>query len=1101
MSVATVAGVPYTLRPSETLRFLRDAPAFLSDPNTAFTRFLSDAITGPSAGNTSITAQSVLEVSQAHMGVVLFKQQRDTSRLLAAFVYKTCVPDSVVPKGSRIRKTYKITDQREAQRGSYDTVVNGVQTKSYSQVFNHKPRVLSVQFGSLLCVAVPTEARELIARELGKVSTSWELTKTMEILRYCTAQPSLTDRVMIRTRCSDKADRLDAILTMAELMCGMVNAQPRSCLCALENARRVLKSDKSEVVVMGDSMFRVISSREPDKLNCSFITRERTAVSSTILEYTMANEKKVSPHEYDFTVQFTKGPTDVGGHHGGPCFPETHEMDVNYIHLGGGSTDKLPVVVVDGTKLEHDSQEDSSTEAKAFSNEGFKWEYFTVGCTSSAVSQLQPGFVLSGTSSDINYKIVASRSPRVSYIHQYDGALVPVELKELHPIANCKELFSRKHRVKLQQAVKSAITLHPKDPCTLADMIKLAKDREWYAKIKNKTSVLEFDQRHMLVPDKDAWTVRPRVALFNSSSMNNIENEFVQVGSELLAYMGQSQHTVKHLELIRQGLEHSHMIKKLIDSDTIVETCTATGSCTAGRLYWSRIADPMLCLALRDHLKEKEQGDPKKGNTPLTKDEAIVLANLENAVHEIVSNFRKVVGGRENSIVAYMPPPCTEISYDKRGTEDTDYCNLMYWVILPIMGARVYSAGSAELESSALVEYNHHKQRNLLEELDVDELTVNVVKGRCWFSLSCLAGMTDVTDTFEPTSTAPTSGFSKSVITYMWSTRCHMLHEVISQSIDAAVLLGFHYTTLVTPAVIQEHYDRNYYSGLSYLLFRGVRFTGCGMAVLPQNSALFVMGTKIMCQPTSHNTHQMYTLNQYREATVIPESLDSPGIYIPNMYMKDVKGGCVKLNTSMRDSSPYNMVVADAYNGFCPQSDSNTGVRGGYIFTTGRSDRLAGALEPDSLMQAKGYTCMPSLLKPLGSVFSNKTMKRGRENEQSNEKLFQNTSYVAEYSKSILEKVGDPFKSIADRVNNDSVCHDVMQATLGVAFCGTYGIGYGSACKLTRDDSDKSDSFADSLSPRISGTGLFACNPVQSTSKLITPIFNRLFGTSRRTWM
>lgn len=93
-------------------------------------------------------------------------------------------------------------------------------------------------------------------------------------------------------------------------------------------------------------------------------------------------------------------------------------MDVNYIHLGGGPADKVPIVVVDGTKLEHDSPEDSSTECKAFSNQGFKWEYFTVGCMSSAVNQLQPGFVLSGISSDVNYKIVASRSPRVSYIHQ-----------------------------------------------------------------------------------------------------------------------------------------------------------------------------------------------------------------------------------------------------------------------------------------------------------------------------------------------------------------------------------------------------------------------------------------------------------------------------------------------------------------------------------------------------------------------------------------------------------------------------------------------------------------------------------------------------------
>lgn len=256
MSIATVDGVGYTLKPLDAVQSLQDAPRFLTDPNTEFTRFLADAITGPSAGNTSIMAPTVLSVSQAHMGVALFRQQKYTSRMLAAFVYKMCVPDRIVPKGARIRKTYKITDQREAQRGSYDTITNGVQTKEVSQVFHHKQKVLSVQFGSLLSVTAPAEAQELIARELGKVSTSWELTKTMEILRYCAAQPSLTDRVTAWTRWSNKADRLDATLTMADLMCGMVNVQPQSCLCALENARRVLKSDTSEVVIMEDFMFQ-----------------------------------------------------------------------------------------------------------------------------------------------------------------------------------------------------------------------------------------------------------------------------------------------------------------------------------------------------------------------------------------------------------------------------------------------------------------------------------------------------------------------------------------------------------------------------------------------------------------------------------------------------------------------------------------------------------------------------------------------------------------------------------------------------------------------------------------------------------------------------
>lgn len=280
----------YTLKPLETVVRLVKAPNFLVAPNSTFAEYMTDNIIRASATNSSISADATVVISQAHMGVTLFRQQRETSRLLAGFVYKMLVPDEVVPTGTRFCRRYRITDQREAQQGTYDTISNGVQTREYSQVFQHRSKVVTMQFGSLLSVTVPSVAMDLIRRELDRVSTSWELTRTIEVLRYCSAQPTLTDRIAQRTRTSGRAEKLDSILVMAELMCGTINIQPDSFVCALENARRILSSDKAEVMIMGDTLFRVISQRSSNGIIRSQIVSEDTKITPEFSVYTMANE-------------------------------------------------------------------------------------------------------------------------------------------------------------------------------------------------------------------------------------------------------------------------------------------------------------------------------------------------------------------------------------------------------------------------------------------------------------------------------------------------------------------------------------------------------------------------------------------------------------------------------------------------------------------------------------------------------------------------------------------------------------------------------------------------------------------------------------------
>ena len=1123
MSVVNLDPSSYKLKPLDTIERLLKAPGFMTDPHSSFAQFVVDNLTRASATNSSITAEATVMMAQAHMGATLFRQQKDTSRLLAGFVYKMLVPDKVVPTGTRFCKRYRITDQREAQHGTYDTITNGVQSREYSQVFQHKSFVVTMQFGCLLSITVPTEAFDLIKRELDMASTSWELTRTTEVLRYCAAQPTLTDRIAHRTTTVSRAEKLDSVLIMAELMCGMVNIQPDSFVCALENARRILASDKPEVVIVGDTLFRVISQR-----SCNVwlqIVSEDTRITPEFSVYTMANENSRGGGGYDFTMQQVTqqalGDKDLPFTNES-CFRDSpFDMKVHHIGLGGGPTDRIPIVTVDSVQMELGGQRNTSTEHKAFCNsEGFKWEYFTVGCTAPALHQINPSNVLSTTDSDgVNYKQLAQRSPCTSYLHQYDGAVASVSLRSLHPVGNPQELFTSERRARLQQQVNTLMR-GDLNAIPVATLGCLARSRDWYSKINNPASVLEFDTRNMVVPMPDdnnpvqvgQWLVRPRVALFNSSAMNSIDNEMAQIGSELLTHFGDTQQAKlvqDNLTFLDRALHHEHGIgsmielrRKILAGEVPQEFETEW---TKGRSFWSWIADPICAVHIRHVLVAKEGAS----SGTITAEERTVLLQLEGLMNGLIGLFKAIVGSRLNSVIASMPAcynfdghNVTDYGYPRAfSLDDVDYCNLMYWIILPALGARVYRIGACSGDESARVHIKYRRQdRNLTKELDLANsnlLTVMRLNGNCAFSKAALRTGVDVSDMFEPTALtherSSDTGFSAtSVVTYMWAIRLQKLTGISNDL--AKVLLGMHYSTLLTHNVIREHYDTKYYSGMSYLLFRGVRFTGCGVSLIRQKSALYTLGTEILCKPTSHNTHQVHTVNQYCESTVIPETIESPGVHIPNLYMKDVRGGDVHIHTN----GPFDMVVADAFNGFCPESECSSGYRRPYIFTTGRSERLNGSITKDPWMLVDAYTCMPSLLHPFSSVRRgvNKYTNRDR-NEESNHKLFRETLHIAEFEKGVLDPIGDPFKDTVERVNGDKRTTDIMQPKLGVAYCGTYSIGLTSDKKLMCASDLTQETLLERLAPRINGTGIFACNPIQTTTRLINPIFNRIFANTR----
>lgn len=131
-----------------------------------------------------------------------------------------------------------------------------------------------------------------------------------------------------------------------------------------------------------------------------------------------------------------------------------------------------------------------------------------------------------------------------------------------------------------------------------------------------------------------------------------------------------------------------------------------------------------------------------------------------------------------------------------------------------------------------VIRYREH-ELDLTNELNLtNESTPTVVRlnGHCAFSKVAPRGGLDISKLFEPTALThkrcTNTGFSNtSVVTYMWAIRLQKLAG-ISNNI-AKVLLGMHYSTLLTHNVIRDHFDTKYYSGMSYLNPRLTMRTRC----------------------------------------------------------------------------------------------------------------------------------------------------------------------------------------------------------------------------------------------------------------------------------
>lgn len=310
--------------------------------------------------------------------------------------------------------------------------------------------------------------------------------------------------------------------------------------------------------------------------------------------------------------------------------------------------------------------------------------------------------------------------------------------------------------------------------------------------------------------------MKATVVVFNSSAMNSIENELAQIGSELLVcfnHTKQGQNVTQALEFIDHALQQSSGLEAMLNfrndvygnAFNSVNENLENGEWTKSREYWAWLADPICTIALHLALLEKE-----KKKDLLTSQEHMILVQLENLINSVLFLFNAVLGKRTNSVLPYMPAFAAPSGHSgNRGypssftAHEIDYCNIMYWVVLPSLGARVYRVKESDREDGDFtyvpIVQNPKLSRldNVLNVSNDDIPTVARLNGDCFFSKARPVDYDDMTPVFEPTAGFMEStevGFHPtSVVTCMWAIRIRKLIGI--NNYLAKFLMGIHYST------------------------------------------------------------------------------------------------------------------------------------------------------------------------------------------------------------------------------------------------------------------------------------------------------------------
>lgn len=335
-------------------------------------------------------------------------------------------------------------------------------------------------------------------------------------------------------------------------------------------------------------------------------------------------------------------------------------------------------------------------------------------------------------------------------------------------------------------------------------------------------------------------------------------------------------------------------------------------------------------------------------------------------------------------------------------------------------------------------------------------------------------------------------------------------------------LMATHYYSSINYKNVVNRFDKNYYSGWSYLCVRTMRYVGHSAVAMPRKKALQVHGMKAMTE--THPSDTARFINSQIDMNVIPAHMGAHGCVFPNVFITDIEGvntlflkpdtipalnnnanrGDFIRSSTVKDMSNFTLVI-DWYNGLLPETLSGTSktcetvlpLNGKYVqmdlSPAGNNNRYS-ALDPVTMRFCES----PVLLPYSDSAYH--LAERGRLLQTLMYRDNPASSFVgAAHYNNLDETMGDQtfgrlqmipanqqelFNALFQRsLANNAVVETPFTGNLGLMFADSYVVGQGGGLYLIKAQNNLHDNDQFDLNPRVVGESI-------SPTYLFTPADN-----------
>lgn len=1084
--------------------------------------------TGPVLSREQFSNAALIPLLVTYTGLMMNTRQRGSLQALTNLLSVLHTPEKIPIKKVQFILRFKNCGQVLAQKGQMTTKVGGVST-SYNDITITMERYVagfSIGDQELFLESDPAEVITALAEKMQSLETTWGLTMVHLHAVYVSRQPSLTQRMLMSNVLHQPDNnfmgKILQICFAEHLMCGALNRSQYNLQRVLTSLSEIIKSDTGEIIAVVPQLItdcgklaldkvRIVSNKQrytynPNRPNGmeGYALFGRVNSDPNNDTYTISNSRRM------LQIVGTRRPddnlTDVAPDKVG----DTVEVDM--IKLENGH--HCFVATIDSTPFDLSPNADSCD--APLKQAGVKRVFFTVGaCPDAYQHYCNSGFfgAANSPSGSISPKTVCEANPGVTYYMDYDtNRVAKVTLESIHQMVAHEELFDATLAWEMWTQVFNADQLGFVNEEESAELLRMtAKQRRQSPLLMFETNprmmfAVSTANKHHAVKYQLGETNSfvyyvPRMVLGNASACSDFNNEMVGcIGSlahlvqdsvhhltNLVAYISKNLSNVrpaqvramrriavdtmvsadivdalkilvaeaaltdpicqvKYLSVYAKAMNLASQPVDLDVLDATRDAAIANNTAVAADPNASQ-GDKDIATAARDGAMQASlEGREQIVLTEYVRDNNGVLTKLYDMIvgaHKDIDCLVDTVYAFEdyNAILAAATPLIYDPAHNLPA--DSRYLKFMYGIAMPAVSVNIDRPSL-----STLVPDNKNDQ---LLPLTLDSMDDGV---------------------FVTHASALHPYHSASITAYrpLFRTRHEMLMKRFSNCTMVRVLALMHYWTFWNATTMENHFDKLYYSGLSYLVVRHMKFKGYNVAAMPPKSSRMLVGNRAAAFPTT--TWLNTEFKQTMDMAMAPMDMTSIGVVCNNVYITDVKG----MSDQFDPHNPDCNLIFDSYNDYLPEGIDNYQGGGGLLSVHGRFDNV-GNVTTDMDPISGHYTELPtSFFKT--SVLFNRTKTVLLNNvytEDSSVGMMEAALNVNSFTESVpghivaaIERGLTQANIVTQVITGSQKAQTIFTRQFGAMSTDDYAVGFGSSTLLRGGPSSH---LHPELQPRISSIG------------------------------